>query len=228
MKLYYFPYSPNSRKVLAVIHHLGLGLDMQLVNLLEGEQLRPEFLRLNPNHTTPTLEDGDFVLWESNAIMQYLAGTAPDNTLWPAGPRLHCDISRWQCWQLAHWGVEACGPLVFERVVKRVAGRGEPDPAVVAKAETAFHRFAAVLEGHLKGRQWLVGSGVTLADFAVAAPLMHAEDGRFPLEGYGEIRRWYDRVEALDAWQKSAPPPLAHHAMPNGGQDHAVHAAHLQ
>jgi glutathione S-transferase len=228
MKLYYFPYSPNSRKVLAVVHHLGLTPQLQVVNLLEGEQLRPEFLRLNPNHTTPTLEDGDFVLWESNAIIQYLAGTAPDNTLWPAGPRLRCDISRWQCWQLGHWGGEACGPLIFERVVKLITGRGEPDPAVVARAETAFHRFAAVLEGHLKDRQWLVGSGVTLADFAVAAPLMHAEGARFPLEGYGEIRRWYDRVEALDAWKKSAPPPVARDARPIGGQDHAVHAAHLQ
>jgi glutathione S-transferase len=228
MKLYYFPYSPNSRKVLAVIQHLGLALEMQVVNLLEGEQLRPEFLRLNPNHTTPTLEDGDFVLWESNAIMQYLAGMVPGNGLWwPAEPRLRCDISRWQCWQLAHWHGEACGPLIFERVVKSVTGQGEPDPAVVAKAETSFHRFAAVLDGHLKGRQWLVGSGVTLADLAVAAPLMHADRARLPIEGYGEIRRWYDRVEALDAWQKSAPPPLAHHAMPHGGQDHAVHAAHL-
>jgi glutathione S-transferase len=227
MKLYYFPYSPNSRKVLAVVHHLGLTPEIQVVNLLEDEQLRPEFLQLNSNHKTPTLKDGDFVLWESNAIMQYLAGMVPGNGLWwPAEPKFRCDISRWQCWQLAHWDGEACGPIIVERMVKPLTGRGEPDPAVVAKAETAFHRFAAVLEGHLKGRKWLVGDGVTLADFSVAAPVMHAEDGGFPLEGYGEIRRWYDRVEALDGWQKSAPPPLAFDA-PHGGQAHAVHAAHL-
>jgi glutathione S-transferase len=228
MKLYYFPQTSNNRKVLAVVHHLDLAPQMQVVNLLEDEQLRPEFLKLNPNHKTPTLEDGDFVLWESNAIMQYLAGMVPGNALWwPAEPRLRCDISRWQCWELAHWHGQACGPLVFENVVKRVFGRGEPDPAVVAQAETAFHRFAAVLEGHLKGRQWLVGGRVTLADFAVAAPLMHAEDAGFPLEGYGEIRRWYDRVEALEAWQKSAPPPRVFDGAFRGGQAHAVHAAHL-
>ena len=171
MKLYYFPLTSNNRKVLAVVHHLELAPQMQVVNLLEDEQLRPEFLRLNPNHETPTLEDGDVVLWESNAIMQYLAGMVPGNALWwPAEPRVRCDISRWQCWELAHWHGQACGPLVFENIVKGVLGEGDPDPAVVARAETSLHRFAAVLDGHLKGRQWLVGSGVTLADFAVAAP----------------------------------------------------------
>ena len=206
MKLYYFPYSHNSRKVLAVIHHLGLAPTLQMVDLVKGEQLTPEFIRLNPNHKTPTLEDGNFVLWESNAIMQYVAAITPENTLWPAEPAMQADISRWQCWQLAHWDGQACDILLFERALKALLGQGEPDPAAVAKAEANFHRYAAVLNGHLTGRQWLVGERVTLADFAVAASLMHAAVGRFPLEGYGEIRRWYDGVARLEAWERSTPP----------------------
>src|SRR5437879_10284276 len=64
----------------------------------------------SPTGRTPTLVDGDFVLWESNAIMQYVASHAP-NTLWPDDARARADIVRWQSWQLAHWSGEACQPL---------------------------------------------------------------------------------------------------------------------
>jgi glutathione S-transferase len=81
MKLYHFPRSPNTRKVLAVIVHLGLNTELETVDLLKGEQMKPEFIRLNPNHKTPALQDGDFLLWESNAIMQYLASRKPGSKL---------------------------------------------------------------------------------------------------------------------------------------------------
>ena len=116
MKLYGFPISPNTWKVRAVAAHLGIVLDNQLVDLSRGEQRAPEYLALNPTGRTPTLVDGDFVLWESNAIMQYLASGKP-NALWPDDARSRADIARWQSWQLAHWGKAACQPLIFERVV---------------------------------------------------------------------------------------------------------------
>lgn len=71
MKLYGFPISPNTWKVRAVAVHLGIVLDDQLVDLSRGEQRTPNYLALNPTGRTPTLVDGEFVLWESNAIMQY-------------------------------------------------------------------------------------------------------------------------------------------------------------
>jgi glutathione S-transferase len=58
-----------------------------------------------------------------------------------------------------------------------------------------------VLDGHVAGRHWLVGDGVTLADFAVAAPLMYRERARLPLEGYPHLLAWFERVQALPAWQ---------------------------
>ena len=101
-------------------------LDDQLVDLSRGEQRTPDYLALNPTGRTPTLVDGDFVLWESNAIMQYLASGKP-NALLPDDARTRADIARWQSWQLAHWGKEACQPLMFERVVKAVFNLGPCD-----------------------------------------------------------------------------------------------------
>ena len=105
MKLHVFPFSPNARKVLFVVHHLGLDVETPLVDLFKSEQMEPWFLGLNPNHMMPLLQDGDFVLWESNAIMQYLAAQKPGSGLWPSDAKAQADVSRWQCWQTRPLGV---------------------------------------------------------------------------------------------------------------------------
>ena|SRR3989442_1294543 len=172
MKLYYHPNSPNCVNVLATANQLGMQLDLQLVDLLKGAQKDPAYLALNPNGRVPTLADGDFILWESNAIMQYLAGKKPGNSLWPVDDRARADVSRWQFWQAFHW-TRATGTLVWENMVKRFLNAGAPDPAKIKEAEDLFHSLAAVLDGHLKSRDYLVGSQPTLADFSVAAPLIY-------------------------------------------------------
>jgi glutathione S-transferase len=208
MKLYGFSFSPNTWKVRAVAAHIGIVLDDQLVDLSRGEQRTPDYLALNPTGRTPTLVDGDFVLWESNAIMQYLASAKP-NALLPDDARTRADIARWQSWQLAHWGKEACQPLLFERFVKAFFNLGPSDAAVVAKATDAFNREACVLEAHLAKHPSLVGTGMTLADFSVAAPLFYAEKAELPLTSYPHIREWFARVSSLPAWRDTAPAAAA-------------------
>src|SRR5688500_2546204 len=110
MKLYGFPASDNTWKVRAFAAQLGQGLAFEFVDLTKGQSRTPEFLALNPPGRTPVLVDGDFALWESNAIMQYLASQKP-NSLWPDDVRVRADIMRWMSWQLAHWGKEGCEPL---------------------------------------------------------------------------------------------------------------------
>ena len=208
MKLHYHPRSPNSIPVLAVAHHLGIHLDLQEVNLLAGDQRKPDFLRLNPNGKVPTLEDGDFRLWESNAIMQYIASKKPNNSLWPQDERVRADISRWQFWRMGDWG-KATATLVWENLIKKWVTGGDPDPEEVKRGEELFHGVATILNGHLQSRNYLVGSEVTLADFSVAAFMVYAEPCRFPLDRYNQIRSWYARIEKLDAWQKTAPPRIS-------------------
>ena len=202
MKLYGFPPSPNTWKVRAVAAHLGIPLEMQFVDLTKPRAA--DYLALSPTGRTPTLVDGDFKLTESNAILQYIASQKP-NSLWPNDARTRADISRWQCWQLAHWGKEACEPLIFNRLVKKLLNLGPPDEAAVAKGTDAFHKEAKLLDAQLAKGPYLVGNELTLADFAVAAPLFYIQQGGLPVESYAKLRDWFGRVSALPAWKETAP-----------------------
>lgn len=202
MKLYGFPPSLNTWKVRAVANQLKLRLEFEIVDLLKPRT--PAYLALNPTGRTPTLVDGDFTLWESTAIMQYLASDSA-NSLWPNDARKRADIMRWQSWGLVHWGREACQPLTFERLVKKIANMGPPDEAVVVKALESFNREARVLEGHLAKRSYLVGNDPTLADFSVAAAAGYAKECDIPLAGYPRVREWLGRICALPAWREAAP-----------------------
>ncbi len=203
MKVYVFPPSPNARKVMAVAAHLDLPIEYQFVDLTTGGTHTPEFFKLNPNGKMPVLIDGDFVLWESNAIMQYLASQKP-NSLWPENAQVRADISRWQCWQLSEW-MPACGTLLWENLVKAMLGQGAPDREAVKKAEAGFRQTASILDNHLAQREYLVGKDVTLADFAVAAPLEFTAAAQMPWSNFEHLQRWYARIDAIPAWQKTKP-----------------------
>ena len=204
MKLYYHPNSPNCMDVMATANQLGIPLELELIELTKGAQKTPAYLKINPNGRVPTLVDGDFVLFESNAIMQYLASKKPGNPLWPQDDKIRADIARWQFWQASQMN-RGTGILVWENLIKKFLNLGAPDPAKIKEGEELFHASAAVLDGHLNGRHYLVGSEPTLADFSVAAVLVYAQPGRLPLEKYGNIRAWYGRVAGLDAWKKALP-----------------------
>ena len=205
MKLYGFPPSPNTWKVRALAAHLGVPLELEFIDLSKGAQYAPAYLALNPTGRTPTLVDGDFKLWESNAILQYIAGKSA-NSLWPNDDaKKRADIAHWQFWQLAHWGAEACQPLTFQRLVKKILNLGPPDEAAIAKGIEAFNKEAKMLDVHLAKQPYLVGKDLTIADFAVAAPLLYAKEAEMPLAPYANLRGWFDRVAALPCWRETAP-----------------------
>jgi len=207
IKLHVAPPSPRAFKVLAVARHLDLDVEVCPVDLLNGAQFRPEFVALNPNKKMPVLEDDGFVLWESNAITQYLASKRPERGLLPSDPRRRADVSRWQFWESAHWD-PACATLVFERLLKKVLGQGDPAPAQVAKGEADVRELSAILDGALARRRHLCGDELTIADFSVGAWLNYAERAGYPIDGFREIRRWYAGLMELPAWRESivAPP----------------------
>jgi glutathione S-transferase len=202
IEIYAFPASPRAFKVLAVANHLGIDFTLKFLDLLKGEQKTPEYAALNPNQMMPTLRDGDYVLWESNAIMQYLAGRKPQGGLLPGDERGRLDVTRWQFWDVAHWD-PAAAILLFETFVKTAFNMGEPDAAQIAKGTEMFHRAAKVLDAQLATRKFVTGDALTLADFAIGAPLNYAGKARFPLESYPAIRRWHASLMALPAWQQT-------------------------
>lgn len=205
MKLYYHPASPFARKVLVAASLLGVELQTQMVDLFAGEGQSPEFLRLNPQGKVPTLVDGDFSLWESNAIVQYLAAQARESPLFPADARSRADILRWQFWESSSWA-PACIVYVYERLLKPMLGRGEADEEEIKKNEEKFHRLAKMLDGHLSNQPWLAGDAMTLADLSVAPVLMYAESARYPMDDYPHIAAWFGKIQQLPAWIATAPP----------------------
>jgi len=210
IELYVFPPSPRAFKVMAVANHLGLDYEIRFLDLPKGAHKTPQFAALNPNVRMPTLKDGDYVLWESNAIGQYLAGKKPDAGLLPRDERARLDVTRWQVWDLAHWG-PACAVFAFEYVAKPLfRGIKEPDMAAIEKGTEMFHRAAAVLNSQLKGKRFVTGDALTLADFSLGPPMNFAEMAHYPIEPYGEIKRWHATLRALPAWQKT----LAQSALP--------------
>jgi glutathione S-transferase len=202
MKLYIFP----SGRVLAIValkNYLALDCEVQPIDLGRGDQLTPQYLALNPNKKMPTLEDDGFVLWESNAILFYLAAKHPDRGLWPSDVRCQADVLRWLAWESAHWDAESIGMVAYEKASKVVLGRGAADPAFVARGEQNFVRFAAVLNDSLKGKACLVGERLTIADFSVGGLVPSAERVGLPVADFPEIIRWYKGLAALPAWREA-------------------------
>ncbi|MGB0678139.1 MAG: glutathione S-transferase family protein [Polyangiales bacterium] len=202
MQLYTFPPSPNCRKVHTLIDHLGLDVDIKQVNILAGEQKRPEFRALNPNSKVPVLVDGETTLWESNAILAYLAGKQ-DTALWPRSAARY-SILRWLNWEAAHFS-RAAGTLLFERLLKTLTQAGPEDTEVTAKAEDNFRACASVLNHRLAERPFLEGEACSIADFSIGVFLDYREACRLPLADCPHVQAWHHRLRALPAWQRNLP-----------------------
>ncbi|XP_068902485.1 uncharacterized protein [Tenebrio molitor] len=184
--------SPPVRAVLMTAKAIGLELDLKEINLVDGDHLKPEFLKINPQHTVPTLvEENGQVLWDSHAIMTYLVSKYGDKeSLYPkdffkravVDQRLHFESG-----------------LVFPRVLKIVG------PIVRAGKKTidqedidAAHGIYAFLETFLDGKKWIAGSHVTVADYSLISSistlnvLVNIDEEKFP-----RVAAWVRKVEGL-------------------------------
>ena len=207
MRLYYHPLSTCSRRALMTVRHLGMNADLVTVNLVTGEQNSPEFLQLNPNHRVPVLEHDGFVLWESYAIMQYLADITPGQTLYPVAVRDRADVNRWLSWCGQHFA-PGISILNWENSIKTLAGLGSADPAEVARGEHMLIEAATMLDKHLSQRQWICTCGLSLADFAIAAPLADQHSAKLPIADLVNLQHWLKQIQALDAWKSTEPDAL--------------------
>ena len=203
MRLYHHPFSFNARRAVMTALHLGVPVELVFVDLQKGEQRQPQFLKLNPNHRVPVLEDDGFVLWESHAIMQYLADKTPRQTLYPTDTRSRADVNRWLFWSGQHFS-PAIGILNWEHVIKGILGLGAADPAEVRRGEQLVREFAGVLDAHLTGRDWICGEALSLADIAVATPLAATVPAKLPVTDLPNLQRWFARMQTLEVWKKTS------------------------
>ncbi len=206
MKLHTSQMSGSARRAELVAVILGVPIERRQVDLSVAEQ-RAGLAAINPNAKVPVLEDGDFRLWESRAIMQYLCARSTGQTLYPSEPRSRAEVDRWLFWDAAHLS-PAVGPITFERMWKKLIGGGEPDAALIARYERFLHQFAAVLDAQVAGKTWILGESLTIADLSIAATLMYAKPAALPLEGYPHLLAWFARVQAQAAWRSTEPPAM--------------------
>lgn len=192
MKLYIHPMSSNAQRTVDLVDFLGLDCEKVVVDLQSGEQRRPEFLALNPNGRVPVLVDEDTVIWESHAILHYLAEKhAPE--LLGAGPVARARVQQWLSFNLAHLAPHMSA-LAFERRLKAMFGMGEPDPERVAKEEKGMTQCLALMEQVLSEKDWIAGER-SIADFSLASSVGNKLAGH-NLDAYPAVLRWMDRQKA--------------------------------
>ncbi|HEY3779334.1 MAG TPA: glutathione S-transferase family protein [Rhizomicrobium sp.] len=200
LKLHVFPPSPRAFKVLFAARQLGIDHELCFVDLGNRDQHAPGFAALNPNRRMPVLEEDGFYLWESNAIVEYLASKKEQ---WlPRDTRARLAITKWLYWESNHWD-PACAIFVFERLVKSLFGLGETSASEIARGEAAFARLGPVLNGELEQHRYVTGDALTIADLALASPFCVAAQAGYPLDEYRAIQRWRADLESLPAWKET-------------------------
>lgn len=202
MKVHADPRSVNCRKVIAGMHFLDAPFELASIDYFAGEHAGPDYTALNPNQALPALTDEDFILWESNAILQYVADKLGRDSAYPKDLKARADVNRWLLWEASTW-FPSCYVYLVENCVKPVL-QGEPDPAVIAGENDRFHKLAGILDARLSNNKWLCGDQPTIADIAVAAPMHLHGWQQLPLEQHKNLSRWITKqVETLPAWEKS-------------------------
>jgi len=196
MKLH-FSRNPNPRLAVAVARHLGAPVTFEFAAPFapgQAERYRP----LNPCLRIPILEEADgSSLYEADAIACRLSQET-GSEFWRTGRELP-DMIRWVSWARDHF-MRACDVVHFERGTRQRYGMGPADEAKVAEGLAAFHESAAILDAHFARRDWLLVSGLSYADFRMAAFLPFNDAARLPLHEYRNVAAWHDRLQALPAW----------------------------
>src|SRR3954447_13071704 len=152
MKLHYFE-TINGRKACVAAKHLDAPVTFVHVNIGKNEHTTPAYLALNPNAKVPVLETETASIWESNAIMAYLARKMGSDLL-PSDDRL-IDLVRWLTWSSEHFS-RYTSRLYFENLVKVHFNIGAPDAAMVEDANGYVRKYGEILNDHLKGRRFLL------------------------------------------------------------------------
>ncbi len=194
--------SPNARKVLIMLEEVGLPYAVRWVDLTNGEQFAPDFLRVSPNGKVPAIVDHDgpggrpVALFESGAILLYLAEKT--GRLLPADPLARCEVLKWLFWQTS-----SQGPLLGQAAhfVSHAARRGIADAYAVERYRGEAHRLYGVLDRQLAGREYVAGD-YSIADIACFPWVRVARGQGVDVAEFRHVVRWSECVAARPAAQK--------------------------
>jgi glutathione S-transferase len=203
MKLYYHPVSTVSRPVMMFAADNNIALDYQLVDLMKGEQRQPPYITINPSGAVPMLEDGDFRLAESSAILKYLADKI-DSPAYPKDLQKRARVNEMMDWLNTGFYRDFGYGLVYPQIFPNMRRRSDEAQAATLEAAKQGSRFwLGVLDGRLAGSKYLCGSELTIADYLGAGMLSLSDVICCDLKDFPNVARWLDSMKALPNWAKS-------------------------
>ncbi|XP_017480610.1 PREDICTED: glutathione S-transferase 4-like [Rhagoletis zephyria] len=161
LDLYYHPISPPSKAVLATAKYLNISINVKEVDLFGGETRTSEYLKLNPSHTVPTLVDNGFAMFESRAILQYLANKyAPDNTIYPKNPEARAQVDKILFFDASSYYASLSKAFIPILIFKKEASK---------EALDELAEKISILESLLGEQKFFAGENITLADISLGA-----------------------------------------------------------
>ena len=191
--------SSNVQAVMWCIAELGLSVRRHDVGHRFGGTDTPEFLAMNPNGTVPVLRDGNGpALWETGAILRYLANRYADAGFWPADPVARADVDRWAEWAKINVALGFTAP-VFWRVVRTPAA--QRDPAAIAEALQSLTTKLRIADTRLAQIPYLTGHDLTLADIQFGHILYRYFDIDIARTDLPHLRAYFDRLTQRPAYR---------------------------
>ena len=197
--------SSNVMKVVWLMEELGLPYERTDVGGPFGGTDTPEYRAMNPNGVVPTLVEGEFVLWESNAIVRYLcAANSSNNAMWPDDLRARASIDRWMDWQQTT--LNRPQGVVFQGLV-RTAPEQRDLPAITA-ATGEVTRCWTLLDGILARVPYVAGPEFTLADIALGVHVHRWFSFEITRPPQPHLQAWYNRLLARPAYKQHVAMPM--------------------
>ena len=192
------PYSSNVIPVIWAATEVGVEWELKLAGGSFGQLDTPEFAAMNPNRMIPAIRDGDFALWESNAIIRYLCDRYAKGTLSPDDIQARATADQWM-----EWSQTRAFPPVIQAFFATV--RTEPekrDPVLIEKHATEAANVLPILDTHLSDRAFMLGDEFTMADIPLGCVAYRYFNIDIQRPSFPNIEAWYARLQQRPAYQQ--------------------------
>lgn len=191
--------SSNVQKVRWALLELGLSYEHIPVGGKFGGNKTPDYLALNPNGLVPVLRDGDLVVWESHAIVRYLAAVYGAGTMFPTDPRERATVDQWADWTATTFQPAWLG--VFWKLVRTPEDQRNPVAIATAVAET--ERCLSIMDGQLGRTGYLGGEALTYADIVAGVAMFRWTSMPIERREHPNVTAWHERLRARAAFREA-------------------------
>ncbi len=197
----------NGYKPVIFLEEAGVPYDLTFIDFAKKEQKAPDYVKLNPNGRIPTIVDranGDFAVFESGAILWYLAEKY--GQFLPQESKARSETLQWLMFQMAGVGPMMGQAMYFQRIA---APNGHEEPFSIGRYVDESRRLLEVLDARLEGREWLAGDTYTIADIATYPWARAYPWAKVSVDGLDHLKAWFERIDTRPAVQRALQKPKA-------------------